>query len=145
MSTPTTPDIDTTKDRPPRARRRIPVSLKAFAAVLVLLGVACLWLVARGYRQMVAIREIERAGGAADTTSGDNEWLRAHLGDEWTRMFDEVREVYLRDTKATDDTLYYVGRLHSLKKLFLGNTSVTDAGVARLKGLTKLDQLDLSG
>jgi hypothetical protein len=47
-------------DKPPGPRRWIPVSLRIFVAILVVLGaVSGLWVAVAAYRQHVAIREFK--------------------------------------------------------------------------------------
>jgi len=41
--------------------------------------------------------------------------------------------------------LVHLKRFPKLKRLYLGNTQVTDAGLVNLKGLARLERLDLSG
>src|SRR5258707_454509 len=93
MATPARPGPDPTTEKPPRRRRWIPLSLRIFLAILLLLGMGALWLGARGYRQMVAIREIEQAGGELVTKKGGPEWLRAQVGDERMKSVDNVEVV----------------------------------------------------
>jgi hypothetical protein len=93
--------------------------------------------------------------------TGDREV--AHL-----RGLTRLEQLYLCDTKTTDDGLAYVSgmtrlqflnlcrtelgdhglghlrRLTGLRSLLLGGTSVTDAGLVHLKGLTSLEVLDLN-
>jgi hypothetical protein len=52
--------IDPAADKLPRPNRWIPLSLRMFVALLLLFGI---WTGIRAYRQFVAIREIEQAGG----------------------------------------------------------------------------------
>jgi hypothetical protein len=47
--------------------------------------------------------------------------------------------------KANDETLAHLGRLGRLEFVNLNDTAVTDAGLAHLKGLTKLNSLDPPG
>src|SRR5882724_1525355 len=63
MSTPMQSGTDPTLEKPPRARRQIPLSLRMFAAILVLLGASAVWIGVPAYRQYRALQAIERAGG----------------------------------------------------------------------------------
>ncbi len=55
-----------------------------------------------------------------------------------------VTELYLRDTRITDDGLKYLSRLAKLDTLDLAETGVTDAGLRCLTGLSNLKHLDLT-
>jgi hypothetical protein len=132
---------DPTTENPPRPRRWIPLSLRMFLAMLLLLGIGALWLGARGYRQMVAIREIEQAGGEVATQKGGPQWLRARVGDEWMRALEKVEYV---DFVGSQEALASLPRLREftqLQTLRLDHTRVTDAELVNLRGLTKLTRL----
>ena len=95
------------------------------------------------YGQHVAIREIERLKGIVTTEKGGPEWLRAWLGDETMRVWDDVTEVNLAMTDISDDGLRHVAAFKNLARLNLSRTKVTDAGIEKLKGLTRLEWLSL--
>src|SRR5690349_10929430 len=62
------PSPDPTTKQPPRRRRWIPLSLRFILVLLPLAGVVGFtWASVRGYRNAVAIREIERLGGEVRT------------------------------------------------------------------------------
>ena len=73
------------------------------------------------YRQQAAIQEIERIGGKVVTQDSCPEWLRAKLGDQRTRLFDEITKVRLDDTQATDVTLS-ICCLTTVEVVWLDNT-----------------------
>ena len=130
--------------RPPRRRRWIPLSLRLFVAIVVVPG--CVSLICIGvpaYRQLSAIREIERLGGHVQTRPQVTGWLRSLVGDAGMKAFDEVLGVHLSMTQATDGTLLAISPLRSIQILGLNNTQVTDAGLVHLKGMTNLVQLNL--
>ena len=131
------PSPELLADRPPRPPRQIPVSLWMFVTILVLLGVACACLSVSGYRQLLAIREIERLGGYVQTEPERPKWLYGHLGDHMMKMFDEVVYVHF-NRQATDTALLGISKLTSIRNVWLEDTQVTDAGLAHLKGLTEL-------
>ena len=54
------------------------------------------------------------------------------------KLFDDVVIVELRNTHASDATLGQIDCLTNLQILAFSNTSVTDVGLAHLKGLTDL-------
>ena len=56
-----------------------------------------------------------------------------------------VTRIELNNDKVTDTTLDYIARFPRLKTLRLRNTSVTSAGLAKLKGSVDLQLLDLKG
>jgi len=145
MAAPTTPNPDPATDNPPRPRRWVPRSLRIFAALVLILGVASAWLGARGYRQLIAIREIERLEGNVESVPKGPNWLRDFVGDEKMRMFDEVDSVSLFHGQATDAAMRQIGKLTSLKRVWLNNTLETDAGLAHLTALAGLEELCLSG
>ena len=68
-------------------------------------------------------------------------WLRTLLGDD---LFSDVTEVFLGESRITDNELICLKGLPRLKKLVLGKTQVTDAGLKHLEGLTQLEDLSLS-
>ena len=80
--------------------------------------------------QALALAEIEKLGGAT-------------LNDE-DRPGKPVVEVNLRFKEATDSTLAHLKAFPDLKRLFIGSCPVTDEGLANLKELTHLEQLELS-
>ena len=66
---------DPTTDKPPRPRRWIPVSVRMFVAMLVLLATGGgLWIGVPAYRQRLAIREIDRF---------DDNFATSHRGPRW--------------------------------------------------------------
>jgi hypothetical protein len=134
---------DPTTEKPPRRRRWIPLSLRMFAALLASLGIASVWLGARGYRQMVAIREIEQAGGELVIKKAGPEWLRARVGDEWMRALDKVEFVDFYGSQDAQALLPRLIEFADLETLRLDGMPVTDAELANVRGLTKLTDLSL--
>src|SRR5579863_4787557 len=143
MATPARPGPDPTTEKSPRRRRWIPLSLRMFLAILLLLGVGGLWLGARGYCQMVAIQEIEQAGGELVIKKGGPEWLRARVGDEWMRSLDKVESVDFLGAQDTRALLPRLREFTQLETLRLDHTPITDAELVNLKGLAKLTFLSL--
>jgi hypothetical protein len=131
-----------TIDQPPCQRRRIPLSLMMFVAINLLAFVICaLWVGVPAYRQYIIIREIDRLGGTVDGGCAWPNWLLRRVGDSRMRMFDEIVNVRLADTQATDDTLRRISGLTKLSWLDLNNTRITDSGLAHLKSQTSLKWL----
>src|SRR5260221_12795084 len=96
-------------DEPPRRRLWIPLSLRRFGAILMLLGVASvLWVGVPAYRQLVAIQEIERCGGDIGglldiTTERGPTWLREFVGKDLMTALDGIDDVYFRADSTTVD------------------------------------------
>lgn len=119
------------------------------------------------YRQYAATELVQRKGGLVKTFGRGPTWLRQYLGSQAMRLFDDVLEISvyedfgdsdlarltglphlewlsLENTDVTDAGLEQVGKITSLKYLFLNNNrSLTDAGLAHLKGLSNLETLSL--
>jgi hypothetical protein len=132
-------------DKPPRSRRRIPLSLRMFVALVLVTGIgSASWIGIPAYRQHVAIQEVQRLGGYVVTLPRGPKLLRDWTGDEWMMMLDVVDVVYLDGRQATDSTLAHLGRLYGLRVLELGKTEVSDAGLVHLIGLNTLERLILS-
>ncbi len=133
----------------PRARRfsfRLPTVLSIVVSAVGFLVITLgLLFGISAYRQQTTIGEIERLGGQCTTRHRGPKWLRHFAGKERMRSFDDVVEVSLRETPATDATLAYLKRLTSLRTISLEATQVTDAGLAHLQGLIRLQELDLDG
>jgi hypothetical protein len=129
---------------PPRPRRWIPLSLRMYVAVLVIAGVASAVNIGLpAWRQHIALKEIERLGGFAIAAPGGPAWLRAVLGNDRMKMFDDVVYVELGRTRASDSTLRHLSCLTSISGLSLGGTEITDAGLGHLEKLTNLHNLVL--
>jgi hypothetical protein len=143
MADTATPKHDVPTDIPPRPRRWVPLSLRIFAALLVILGGGSLWIGFPAFRQYAAIREIQRLRGTANFRRVGPQWLRDVVGNQLMQGLDEVIDVDLRRTAANDHTLDHLKGLASLEWVDLGSTDVTDAGLAHLKELTNLQSLSL--
>jgi hypothetical protein len=128
----------------PRRRRWIPVSLKLLALLVVGLGIVGGREAVRMFRQQVAIREIEEAGGTiVETEDGGPDWLRRLLGDQPMEVFDTVVTVDLDKSTVTDAGLAKLDALTGLRYLDLAETAVTDTGVAALLPLRELRGINL--
>ena len=136
------PTFASTTDKPPLPWRWIPLSLRIFVAILVLLGVASAWIGVRGYQQLAAIREIEWLGGFTELQPVGPKWRREPVGDERMRMFDEVVEVNLFQTQETDTALHQISRLPRLRRLDITGSQATDVGLAQVTdaGVAKLQR-----
>lgn len=142
MSTTLLPTIDTTK---PRRRRWIPLSLKIFAAILAILSAGAGWNAWQIYRLQVAIRAIEGSPGCQIwTRHGDADWMLPWIGVDLLEKLDPADFVCVNHVAATDDLMGHLGRLTSLRSLYLVGAEVTDARLAHLAGLKELESAELS-
>ncbi len=131
------PDLVT--DKPRRRRRWIPLSLKMFVALLALAGVdSVLRVGVPMYRKQMAIRMIDRLGGKVEMKPAGPQRLRAVLGDQWMSAFDEVVNIDLSNTRASDSDLANIGALRTAVSLDLSHTHITDKG---LQTIIKLPDL----
>lgn len=146
MATPLAPVSDPKAGKPPHTRRWIPLSLKLFAILLTLLACVCGWHCWRGYQQLVALRQIEEAGGEFEFTPFGPPWLRSLVSDDIARMFDKVESAWRISSPDGDQTLVTIASgLPALKSLQLNGTTITERGLLQLKRLDQLHDLDLSG
>lgn len=127
-------------------RRWLQFSIRTLLVLVTLLCVALgLWCVP-AERQRRAVTAIEKLGGeVAYAKPAASETFPVPLLRRWLPpvYFDEVEGLYLGDTQVTDAGLARLQGLTGLEILFLDNTPVTDAGLARLQGLTTLRLLSL--
>ncbi len=72
---------------------------------------------------------------------------RSKEGNKWACLAAcrNIEELVLFQANVGDDDLEYVAALPQLRSLGLGYTHVTDAGVARLRGVSSLEVIDLEG
>lgn len=122
--------------------RRLWYALAAGGLLLVIAGGLAAWLT--WHRQVQAITEIERLGGAADLVPVGPDWLRMIVGDEVMTGYDRVTAVYLSNLGVTDADLVHIKGLTELERLVLNNLPVTDAGLMDLKELATLVILELN-
>jgi hypothetical protein len=131
-----------TTDKPPRRRRWIPVSLRIFVVILLLLAIAgVVWVGVPAYRRRVAIREIEHFSGHVQYLHKCGpDWLRARVGDERMEWFDDPDHVVFWPDDAN------LTRRSRLGGVVLDPTGpqIDDAGLACLLGLPNLKSLDLA-
>jgi len=132
------------KQEPGRFSFPRPLWIGLAAVVLIVVAIG-LQFGLPAYRQQIAIQEIERLGGSVKLQPRGPKWLRSWVGDERMRSFDDVIEVSLAESNATDGTMRHVGRLTKVQSIWLDHTRVTDAGIAELKGLKDLELVSLNG
>jgi len=146
----------TTAD-PGKRRRRFGLSLRALMLVVLLLGGGLGWLAYRARVQRQAVAAIEAAGGkviyrwlfgggkdSSPTRSVRWKWLVDAVGPDYLGTVVAVIGDMFGE-KGTDDALMArIGRLGGLEKLLIsgqGAGAVTDAGMAQLRNLTRLEVL----
>ena len=163
---------DSGRPKPKRRRRWFRFSLRT---LLILTAVFAAWLgvwVDRARKQRRAVTMIEEAGGSVVydynyTPSRKPEgpaWLRESIGNEY---FDDVLQVNLdfsratdaaldylsalpkmagvglRDARITDEGLKHLADCEQVRWLVLDRTQATDAGLVYLKQLPELQSLSL--
>jgi hypothetical protein len=127
-------------------------SVRALIVLVLLIGAGLGWLVRSAHVQRDAVAAIRRAGGSV---SYDWEWNNGKSvpgGKPWAPKwlvdligvdyFAHVTSVWLQPA-AIDGAIVEVGHLTQLERLQLVGGSVSDAGLAHLKGLTNLTILFL--
>jgi hypothetical protein len=123
------------------------------------------------YRQQAAIREIKQLGGRVDLLKDGPSWLYDLIGDAPMELIEEplsadlpnfsneglrhinwlagLKELHLMESTITDAGLVYVSGMTNLETLSfnnsLDNLLITDAGLMQLKGLPGLKRLFLGG
>src|SRR5262245_20153996 len=129
---------------PSRFVLRLPPPRWIGVATLVLIVVAAgLRISVPIYRQRAAIQEIERAEGKVQFMAGGPDWLRQRIGNERMKYFNEVYEVELVKKEGTDAVLKELHKVPSVRRLNLALSDVSDAGLANLGILPRLETLDL--
>jgi internalin A len=155
--------------RPPRRERWIPLSLRMFVTMLVLLFVgSALWVGVPAYRQHVALGKIKTLGGQCSFERTAPQWLRDLVGNEVVRPLDAVELIEFSPDDATfrrrfgcgiytgpifrssgptvgDATVACVTAFRSTKRLDLRWTDIGDAGMTHVSRLLVLTELDLEG
>ena len=139
MPTPANASLDPTTGNPPRFGRQIPLSLRMFVAILVLLGAGAVWIGVPAYRQYRAIQAIEQARGFVYflpkvMPSRPSIIVKART---------PVDRVALGGTAFTDTEMPHLRALPTLRQLTLNDTAVTDAGLAELTQLDELTHITL--
>src|SRR5437762_648135 len=88
---------------PPRPPRCVPLSLRFFAVVLVLLGaVGSGWVGVRYSRTKALLDDFRRMGGNPYHHQGGPDWLRRWIGDNGMLGFDEIVSIDMSGTGLTD-------------------------------------------
>lgn len=136
----------TTVTRRPRLRLRF--SLRSLLLLMGACAVALGLWANRAERQRRAVAAIRAAGGQVlydFQATGDQApypaWLGSLLPDDYLAELDAV----WLPPSATDDHLRPVGELTSLRRLSLGGTRISEAGLSYLTDLQDLEELFLDG
>ncbi len=140
-----------------RFRWRFQFSILSLLVLMIAVALPFSWLATEmkaAKRQREVVGEVWRAGGSAsydyefdpsgqmrpDGKPPGPAWLRKPLGDD---HFADVTYVILNGQGGTDAGLDRLKGLTKLQLLSLSNTKVSDAGLEQLKGLTQLQGLSL--
>lgn len=144
--------METTPDRPGRWRRFVRFSVRGLIVLVLAIAIALGWIVHRAQLQRDAVAAIRRAGGevqydwqyedgqGVSSTPRGPKWLADRIGPDY---FDTITTIWGKQP-ISDDDLKLIGQLAGLEVLNLrAPTTVSDAGLAALKGLTRLHELCL--
>jgi hypothetical protein len=145
MATAATAIPDSAIDKPPRPRRWIPVSLRIFLAILTVLGVAGVTIGIRGYRQLEAIREIERLNGRVYVHDSSRNSTGKLAGGPWQQAFVDIEGIALGHTQFADSEVRHLDALSNASVVSLCYTKISDSTAAHLAQMPNLSDLDLSG
>ncbi len=138
-------------------RRRIRLSVRGLIVLVLVVGAGLGWIVRAARIQREAVAAIEQAGGSVqydrDLKTGlarspqGPQWLVDRVGVDYFANVVVVRlppkRALIWFERGADAELAYVGRLHRLERLWLSDSTVTEAGMAHLAGLTHLESLGL--
>lgn len=127
---------------PPRPSRPWAIWL---LVALVFLGAGYFaYALPKARAQRAAVAAVEKLGGHVTyrNPSGAKSGLRKMLGRD---MFDPVYEVFLKDTRATDEDLRPLAALGGLETLDLTNAPVTDASLPELEKFKTLRRIYVTG
>jgi len=164
MAAPATTTPIPTTDKPPRPRRWIPLSLRMFAAIMVVGGMVAGWEGVQNYRQRLTVSELVQRGWSVRFRSLAPEWVLSWAGPARINSFGKVVAVYTDDNHASRSDVEWthglccgpyvpdpvsnaqmvqLSKLTTLEVLSLNDSQVGDAGLAHLSGLTALRRLSL--
>lgn len=133
-------------------RRWYRFSLRTLLVIVLMAAVGLSWLAVKmeqAKRQREAVTAIEELGGIAIYHEGfEDPYGHIELYSQLCNLlgydfFNNVTGVTLRGTRVRNDQLIIAKALRRLRYLCLDNTAITDAGLARLSGLTHLKKLFL--
>lgn len=140
-----------------RVRRWFRLGLRSLMVLVLIVGGGLGWFVRQSHEQRDAVAAIGQAGGHVvydwdwgsatrrEASGGQGRWqgwLINLLGPE---SVGTIKSVGFSGGKAADALMARVGRFRELAALHLnGSQGVTDAGLAHLRNLTEMRELDLS-
>jgi hypothetical protein len=136
-------------------RRWFQFSLKAMLVVLTLVAVATSALVGWVDRQRRAVERVQQLGGRVDYANSEKPWREGDTlrNDSWLvhqlrkwlprDYFDSVLRVELQQTDVSDADIRYLKGLTRLEILDLSYTEITDAGLGHVMGFSRLKDLYL--
>lgn len=168
-----------TKQKRGSWRSHLRFGLRSLLALVLVIGGWLGWVVQRARLQRGAVVAIERAGGHVQydwqwndgvTLNGKPwgwSWLVDSVGVDYfghvtgvsfppqcgpkaetalsfVRRLDRVQGISIASSSVTDAGLAHIKGLKDLRELYLFNARVTDAGLADLKGLKNLNRLHLN-
>jgi hypothetical protein len=158
--------------RMPRSRFRF--SLAMLLLVITTLCIVLGWHAARSHRQYRAVSNLNKLEATIvyDYDDEDREpsgpaWLRGLLGPDafdrvvvvefrkpeligddearWLADLPDIKRLWLHETKVTDAGMAHVGEMHQLDDLVIYGMALTDEGFRHLRDLRKLAHLNMHG
>ena len=141
-------ETEPTKAEPAKRKRSwFQFSLRTLLIFTLICAVACAWLarkIDQKRKEREAMVELGKLGGHIlyDANPSGPDWLQKFLGENY---FSEANQLLFDwgETKITDAGLANLKRLTKLQFLRFAATNVTDAGLEHLTGLTELQSLYL--
>jgi internalin A len=142
-------------EQPTEKRRRRGLSLRLLMAAVLVIGSGLGWLSHSARVQRLAVAALEEAGASVVYNWGDPSrppgsgpteppyprWAVDALGPDF---FGHVVQVnYKGDRRFGDEQMTALGRLPRLDSVWIEGSAVTDAGLAHLRDLTRLNCLGL--
>jgi len=130
--------------------------MRGLIALVLVIGAGLGWIVRSARIQREAVAAIEEDGGGAyyhwnwmkgSSNPGGEPWAPRWVVDLiGADYFGHVTAVWLsQNSVASDAVMEKAGRLTRIQRLGLDRSSISDTGLAHLKGLTELSDLSLSG
>jgi hypothetical protein len=157
MATSTPLNSAPTTDKPPRPWRWIPLSLRMFVGILLLVGVgSLLWVGVAAFRQWRAIKEAERRGGRIGAIFEDilgyghgPAWLRRFVDDDLMLAFEAVDEIHFEADSETSNRRIHMltgnGRIGSVEwcSMQRDGLSIDNSTLSCITGIPGLKTLSL--
>src|SRR5260370_24421990 len=137
-----------TNKKTPCSRRRIPLSLQLFIAMLLLLGAVGVVLVGGpACRQHLAIQHLREFGVEIRPNASrvGPKWFRRWIGKRQLEALGTVQSLNLSDVNLTDADVVYLKGLNGLEWAALNDNPLTDAGIPHLGTITTLRALRIAG